>query len=124
MFLFWCGRKSGRLEEISGRFRKFESGNTAALRSYVKFFVFTHQINDKGHQRIFTKLKDLKVKVDDNLFIFHHDQEAKEITLFEFYKIHSTIPKQMLFLGSHRRRINWIDCIVERIDPEPTNTCT
>ena len=60
----------------------------------------THLISDKGYQNILNEMKDLKVDVDDDLFFFHYDQEGKEIKLFEFYEIHSTVPRQMLAYGT------------------------
>ena len=56
----------------------------------------THLQADKGYEGIFDELKDLKLDLDDDLFLFNYGAEGKVIKIFEFYEIHPTIPRQML----------------------------
>ena len=72
------------------------------LRSDREFWLVdaTSLINDKrGEVRdIVGDLKELKLDLDDDLFILNNDGKAVE--LFEFYEIHATVPRQILPYGS------------------------
>ena len=74
------------------------------LRTDREFWLLdaTALINDKrGEVReIVGDLKELKLDLDDDLFVLNNVNDGKAVVLFEFYEIHPTVPKQILPYGS------------------------
>ena len=56
----------------------------------------TQLINERGIQGTFDELKDLKIDLDDDLFLMKYERNKKSLQLFEFYEIHPTVPRQIL----------------------------
>lgn len=52
------------------------------------------------HERILNSLKDLKLDLDDDLYLYMFNHEANALEIFEYYEIHSTVDRQFLAYGS------------------------
>ena len=74
------------------------------LRSDREFWLFTASslTNDsRGEVReIIGDLKELKLDLDDDLFIINNAKDGNALEIFEFYEIHPTVPKQLLIYGT------------------------
>ena len=60
----------------------------------------TALMNSNGMQGVLDALKDLKLDLDDDLYLYGFEKDQPMIKLYEFYEIHSQIPKQILPFGS------------------------
>ena len=47
-----------------------------------------------------TALKELKIDLDDDLYLYYYNKNDMFIKLWEFYEIHETIPRKKLFYGN------------------------
>ena len=47
-----------------------------------------------------TLLKELKIDLDDDLYLYYYNKNDMFIKLWEFYEIHETIPRKKLFYGN------------------------
>ena len=47
-----------------------------------------------------TVLKELKIDLDDDLYLYYYNKNDMFIKLWEFYEIHETIPRKKLFYGN------------------------
>ena len=45
------------------------------------------------------EVNDMKLDLDDNLFLFQSNETSKAIRIWELYQIHSSMPKKMLNYG-------------------------
>lgn len=60
----------------------------------------THLISQKGEPKdILENLKELKLDLDDDLYIFSSDSDGKALKMYEFYEIHPSVPRQMVPYG-------------------------
>ena len=73
------------------------------LRTDREFWLFdaTALINDKRGEvsEMVEDLKELKLDLDDDLFVINHNSYGNALKLYELYEIHPTLPKQVLFYG-------------------------
>ena len=57
-------------------------------------------LNDHGFENVIDKLKDLKLDLDDDLYLYNFDKDLQMIRVHEFYEIHATVPRQLLSYGT------------------------
>ena len=80
----------------------FTQAFSSRERTDSEFWILeaTKLINNNGIQGIFDGLKDLKLDLDDNLFLMKNENNENSLQLFEFYEIHPTVPRQILPYGN------------------------
>ena len=80
----------------------FTQAFSSRERTDSEFWILeaTKLINNNGIQGIFDGLKDLKLDLDDNLFLMKNENNENSLQLFEFYEIHPTVPRQFLPYGN------------------------
>ena len=60
----------------------------------------TQLMNNRGIRGLIDELNDLKLDLDDDLFLMKYIKNKNSLQLFEFYEIHPTVPRQMLPYGN------------------------
>ena len=80
----------------------FTQAFSSRERTDSEFWILeaTKLINNNGIQGIFDGLKDLKLDLDDNLFLMKNENNENSLQLFEFYEIHPIVPRQILPYGN------------------------
>ena len=75
---------------------------SSRTRTDSEFWILdaTQLINNKGIQGILDELEDLKLDLDDDLFLMKYENNENFLQLFEFYEIHPTVPRQFLPYGN------------------------
>ena len=57
-------------------------------------------LNDHRFENVIDELKDLKLDLDDDLYLYNFDKDLQTIQFHEFYEIHATVPRQLLSYGT------------------------
>ena len=88
-----------KLKDSLNRFTKLFSMRQKTDREFWLVDI-TAIMNSNGMQGILDALKDLKLDLDDDLYLYSFENDYPMMKIFEFYEIHFQVPKQILPFGS------------------------